>query len=77
MFANFTLLVFTGGAIRFGANHILYRRFGVVLSAPQFLAGVLVLVSAMPDFLQPFRFPLPTGLTLGLFLPDLLLARQR
>jgi hypothetical protein len=42
---------------------------------PQVLAGALVVLAGLPEFIKPFPFPVPLGLTLGLLLPDLLLRR--
>jgi hypothetical protein len=45
------------------------------LSIPQALAGALVVLAGLPEFIKPFPFPMPLSLTLGLLLPDLLLRR--
>ena len=48
---------------------------GISLGIPQALAGALVVLAGLPEFIKPFPFPVPLGLTLGLLLPDLLLRR--
>jgi hypothetical protein len=42
---------------------------------PQALAGALVVLAGLPEFIKPIPFPVPLGLTIGLLLPDLLLRR--
>ena len=76
MFTSLTLLACAGGALRLGLGLVLYQKTRVVLSVPQVLAGALVVLAGMPDFLKPVPFPLPPGLVLGFLLPDLLFARS-
>ncbi len=75
MMTTFTLLALAGGALRVALNWVLRRYFGLSLSFPQGLAGVLLLLTALPEFISPFSLQLPFGLMLGLFLPDLLFRR--
>jgi hypothetical protein len=72
---TFTLLVVTGGALRLALGWGLHRRYQLVLSVPQALAGALVVLAGLPEFIKPFPFPVPLSLTLGLLLPDLLFRR--
>ena len=75
MFTTFTALALAGGGLRLVLQWQLKRRWGLSLAVPQILAGALVVLAALPSFLQPFPFPIPLSLTLGLLLPDLLLRR--
>jgi hypothetical protein len=47
----------------------------VSISVPQALAGALVVLAGLPEFIKPIPFPVPLGLTIGLLLPDLLFRR--
>jgi len=53
----------------------LKRRWDISLAVPQALAGALVVLAGLPEFLKPLPFPVPLSLILGLLLPDLLLRR--
>jgi hypothetical protein len=75
MLTTFTLLVITGGALRFALGWGLHRRYQLDLSIPQALAGAIVMLAGLPDILKPLSFPLPLSLTLGLLFPDLLFRR--
>ena len=75
MFTTFTSLVLAGGGLRFVLQWQLKRRWDISLAVPQALAGALVVLAGLPEFLKPLPFPVPLGLTLGLLLPDLLLRR--
>ena len=75
MFTTFTALALAGGALRLVLQWQLKRRWGISLAVPQILAGALVVLAGLPSILQPFPFPAPLSLTLGLLLPDLLLRR--
>ena len=75
MFTTFTALALAGGGLRLVLQWQLQRRWGISLAVPQILAGAIVVLAGLPSFLQPFPFPVPVGLTLGLLLPDLLLRR--
>ena len=76
MFTTFTALALAGGALRFVLQWQLRKRWDVSLAVPQVLAGALVALAGLPEFIKPFPFPVPLGLTLGLLLPDLLLTRR-
>ena len=76
MFTTFTALALAGGgALRLVLQWQLRKRWDISLAVPQVLAGALVVLAGLPSILQPFPFPVPLGLTLGLLLPDLLLRR--
>ena len=75
MFTTFTALALAGGALRLALQWQLNTLWGISLSIPQVLAGALVVLAGLPEFIKPFPFPVPLSLTLGLLLPDLLLRR--
>ena len=75
MFTTFTALALAGGALRLVLQWQLKRRWGISLAVPQILAGALLVLAGLPEFLKPLPFPVPLSLTLGLLLPDLLLRR--
>ena len=75
MFTTFTSLVLAGGGLRLVLQWQLKRRWDISLAVPQALAGALVVLAGLPEFLKPLPFPVPLSLTLGLLLPDLLLRR--
>lgn len=75
MFTTFTALALAGGGLRLVLEWQLKRRWGISLAVPQILAGAIVVLAGLPDFLKPLPFPIPLSLTLGLLLPDLLLRR--
>ncbi|MDU8928219.1 hypothetical protein RXV86_12550 [Alisedimentitalea sp. MJ-SS2] len=75
MLTTFTLLVAVGGGFRLALSWALKHRFGLQLSIPQGLATVLLVLSAIPDWLKPIPFPLSLGFTLGALLPDLFTRR--
>ena len=76
MFTTFTALALAGGALRLVLHWQLRKRWDISLVVPQVLAGALVVLAGLPSILQPFPFPVPLGLTIGLLLPDLLLTRR-
>jgi len=75
MFTTFTALALAGGALRLVLQWQLRKRWDISLAVPQALAGALVVLAGLPEFIKPFPFPIPLSLTLGLLLPDLLLRR--
>ena len=75
MFTTFTALALAGGALRLVLQWQLRKRWDILLAVPQVLAGALVVLAGLPEFIKPFPFPIPLSLTLGLLLPDLLLRR--
>ena len=76
MFTTFTALALAGGALRLVLQWQLRKRWDVSLAVPQVLAGALVVLAGLPEFIKPFPFPVPLSITLGLLLPDLLLRRS-
>ncbi len=64
-----------GGILRLALAWLLKQRWGVSIGVPQALAGALVVLAGLPEFIKPIPFPVPLGLTIGLLLPDLLLRR--
>ena len=76
MFTTFTALALAGGALRLVLQWQLRRRWEISLAVPHVLAGALVVLAGLPGVLQPFPFPVPLGLTLGLLLPDLIMTRR-
>ena len=75
MMTIFMLLALAGGTLRVALNWVLRRYFGLSLSFPQGLAGVLLLLAVLPDIITPIDINLPLGLVVGLLLPDLLFRR--
>ena len=75
MFTTFTALALAGGALRLVLQWQLRKRWDISLAVPQVLAGALVVLAGLPEFLKPLPFPVPLSLILGLLLPDLLLRR--
>ena len=75
MFTLFAALVLAGGGLRLVLQWQLKRRWDISLAVPQALAGALVVLAGLPEFLKPLPFPVPLSLILGLLLPDLLLRR--
>ena len=76
MLLTFTTLALAGGALRLALQWQLHRRWGMTLAVPQALAGAIVVLAGLPSILQPFPFPVPLSLTIGLLLPDLIMARR-
>lgn len=75
MLTTFTLLVAVGGGLRLALNWGLKRRFGLCLGVPQALAGALVVLAGLPDWLKPIPYPIPLSITLGVLLPDFFFRR--
>ncbi|WP_082802360.1 hypothetical protein [Falsihalocynthiibacter arcticus] len=75
MLSTFTLLTLGSTAFRLGLNWGLKTKTDYRISVPQILVGALIVLAGLPDILKPIPFPLPLSLTLGFFLPDLLLRR--
>ena len=75
MLTLFMLLAAAGGILRLALALLLKQRWGVSIGVPQALAGALVVLAGLPEFIKPILFPVPLGLTIGLLLPDLLLRR--
>ena len=68
MIPTFVRLAVAGGALRVALNGVLRRYFGLSLSLPQGLAGVLLLLAVLPDIITPIDINLPLGLVVGLLL---------
>ena len=64
-----------GRILRLALAWLLKQRWGVSIGVPQALAGALVVLAGLPEFIKPIPFPVPLGLTIGLLLPDLLFRR--
>ena len=75
MLTLFMLLAAAGGLLRLALASLIKQRWGVSICVPQALAGALVVLAGLPEFIKTIPFPAPLGLTLGLLLPDLLLRR--
>ena len=76
MLTLFVLLAVAGGVFRLVLEWQLKRRYGITIGIPQALAGALVVLAGLPEFLKPIPFPVPLGVTIGLLLPDLLVRRS-
>ena len=76
MLTLFLLLAAAGGILRLVLEWQLKKRYGITIGIPQALAGALVVLAGLPDFLKPIPFPVPLGVTIGLLLPDLLVRRS-
>jgi len=75
MLASLTSLAIAGGALRLALNCQLKKRWAISLTVPQALAGALIVLAGLPEFLKPIPFPIPVGLAIGFLLPDLFLRR--
>ena len=75
MLSLFVLLTVAGGLFWLVLEWQLKKRYGITIGIPQALAGALVVLAGLPDFLKPIPFPVPPGITIGLLLPDLLVRR--
>lgn len=75
MLTTFTLLAAVGVGFRLALSWALRRRFDLYLSVPQALAGAVLVLACLPDWVKPFPYPLPLSFTLGALLPDFLTRR--
>jgi hypothetical protein len=75
MLTLFMLLAAAGGILRLALASAVKAALGRVYWRPSSLAGALVVLAGLPEFIKPIPFPVPLGLTIGLLLPDLLLRR--
>jgi len=57
MLTLFTALALAGGALRLFLQWQLKKRWGISLGIPQALAGALVVLAGLPEFIKPFPFP--------------------
>jgi len=76
MSTTFTLLAAAGVGFRLALSWGLRRRFDLHLSVPQMLAGALLVLAGLPDWLKPLPYPFPLSITLGALLPDFLTRRR-
>ena len=76
MLTLFVLLAVAGGLFRLVLEWQLKKRYGITIGVPQALAGALVVLAGLPEFLRSFPFPVLLGITIGLLLPDLLVRRS-
>lgn len=53
MFTTFTLLVAVGGGCRLALSRVLRHRFSITLSLPPVLAGIILVLSGVPDWVRP------------------------
>ena len=60
MFTTFTALALAGGGLRLVLQWQLKRRWQIALSVPQALAGALVVLAGLPEFIKPIPFPIPS-----------------
>ncbi len=75
MLSIFVLLLAATGMVRLALSWLILKRFGWWLGVPQSLAGALVILMSLPDWISPIPNPFPLSVTLGVLLPDLLSRR--
>jgi hypothetical protein len=75
MFTTFTLLAAAGVSFRLALAWGLKRRYAIHVGVPEILAGLLLILAGLPDWIKPIPFPFPFSFTLGAVLPDLLIRR--
>ena len=61
MLTLFMLLAAAGGILRLALAWLLKQRWGVSIGVPQALAGALVVLAGLPEFIKPIPFPVPSG----------------
>ena len=59
MLTLFMLLAAAGGILRLALAWLLKQRWGVSIGVPQALAGALVVLAGLPEFIKPIPFPVP------------------
>ena len=64
MLTLFMLLAAAGGILRLALAWLLKQRWGVSIGVPQALAGALVVLAGLPEFIKPIPFPVPLGISL-------------
>ena len=57
MLTLFMLLAAAGGILRLALAWLLKQRWGVSIGVPQALAGALVVLAGLPEFIKPIPFP--------------------
>ena len=75
MLTNLLLLGAVGGGLRLAMGWGLRRRYDLRLTIPQPIVVVVLILSGLPDWLQPIPFPFPFSFMLGAVLPDLIIRR--
>ena len=75
MLTLFLLFAISGGVLRLALQWGVCKCWGITIGVPQALAGALVVLAGLREFLRPFPFPVLLGITIGLLLPDLLVRR--
>ena len=56
MLTLFLLLAAAGGVLRLALQWGVQRRWGITIGVPQALAGAVVVLAGLPEFLRPFPF---------------------
>ena len=59
MITLFVLLAVAGGLLRLVLNWQLKKHWGVSIGVSQALAGALVVLAGLPEFLKPIPYPVP------------------
>ena len=75
MLTIFMLLTVAGGLVHLVLQWLLRECWEITIGVPKALAAALVVLTRLTEFLRPFPFPVPLGITIGLLLPDLLVRR--
>ena len=57
MLTSLTSLAISGGALRLVLEWQLKKRWAISLAVPQALAGAVVVLTGLPEFLKPIPFP--------------------
>ena len=76
MLTTFTLLTIAGFCLRFTLSWALKQRFQLHLTVPQALAGIVLVLAGLPDWIKPLPYPFPLSFTFGALLPDFLSRRS-
>ena len=64
------------GALRLVLEWYLKKCWSILLALPQTLAGAMVVLAGLPNFLKPIPFSIPVWFTIGLLLSYLFLRRR-
>ena len=75
MLTIFLLLTIAGSVVHLVLQWLLRKCWEITIGVKKALAAALVVLTRLPEFLRPFPFPVPLGITIGLLLPDLLVRR--
>ena len=76
MLTSLTSLAMAGGVLRLFLQWQIKKRWAVSLAVPQALAGAMVVLAGLPNFLKPIPFSIPVWFTIGLLLSYLFLRRR-